>query len=152
MNIIYNNQSNTIREFGSLKTVELNDIRFYIPKEMEQNFYVLMSDRNQPINILKLTKTNEAHSDYSIYTVSLENTVSNKSDASSLLLFYFDQDRFINSNTLSLSISFNQFSSALELYMLQKLSAELAETYSKITELTKLNISLYEDIKEVSQR
>lgn len=152
MNIIYNNQSNTIREFGSLKTVELNDIRFYIPKEMEQNFYVLMSDRNQHINILQLTKTNEAHSDYSIYTVSLENTVSNKSDASSLLLFYFDQDRFINSNTLSLNISFNQFSSALELYMLQKLSVELAETYSKITELTKLNISLYEDIKEVSQR
>lgn len=152
MNIIYNNQSNTIREFGSLKTVELNDIRFYIPKEMEQNFYVLISDRNQHINILQLTKTNEAHSDYSIYTVSLENTVSNKSDASSLLLFYFDQDRFINSNTLSLSISFNQFSSALELYMLQKLSAELAETYSKITELTKLNISLYEDIKEVNQR
>lgn len=152
MNIIYNNQSNTIREFGSLKTVELNDIRFYIPKEMEQNFYVLISDRNQHINILQLTKTNEAHIDYSIYTVSLENTVSNKSDASSLLLFYFDQDRFINSNTLSLSISFNQFSSALELYMLQKISAELAETYSKITELTKLNISLYEDIKEVSQR
>lgn len=36
--------------------------------------------------------------------------------------------------------------------MLQKLSAELAETYSKITELTKLNISLYEDIKEVNPR
>lgn len=152
MNIIFNNQTNTIRQFGSFNTVELNDIRFYIPKEFGQNLYVLISDQNQHTDVLQLTKTNEVHSDYSIYTVSLESTVSNKSGISSLLLFYFEQDKLINSNSLSLNISFTQFRSALEVYTLQKISTELAETYSKITELTKLNISLYEDIKEVSQR
>lgn len=152
MNIIYNSQSNTIREFGSLKTIELNDIRFYIPQKMDQNIYVLISDQNKHINILQLAKTNEAHSDYTIYTVSLENTISNKPGISSLLLFYFEQDKLISSNALTLNISFNQFNSVLELYALQKISSELAETYRKITELTKLNISLYEDIKEVSQK
>ena len=152
MNIIFNNQTNIIRQFGSFNAVELNDIRFYIPKESKQNLYILISDQNQHTDVLQMTKTNEAHSDYYIYTVSLENTVSNKSGTSSLLLFYFEQDKLINSNSLSLNISFTQFKSALEVYTLQKISTELAETYSKITELTKLNIALYEDIKEVSQR
>jgi hypothetical protein len=111
INIIYDIQTKSLRliGFSSNETYELNDIKFYITKDMAAAPYCRLIDSYNNENIIKLSKIKETDKNYDIFTVSIENIITNEAGLSSLSLFFFDEDVCLFSEKISIILDYDLF-------------------------------------------
>lgn len=151
--VIYNTQQTSIKctDYSSKDSYQLNEIKFYLPKG-ENNIFCIIQDESHNSTIFKLTKISEYNKLYDIYVVSLENSISClllENTSFTLKLITLKDDLSLVSNGVKVNLLFENFQSAKQNYEFRKLSADIVNYYKKIEELSKLNIKLYADIREV---
>jgi c-di-GMP-binding flagellar brake protein YcgR len=150
MKIVYN-KNNTLRIIDYNEKADLADIIFYIPKELNGNFYCRIIDSNNNEDILTLSYS-ESDKMYNIYNISLDNTIACKEGNSTLSLLYFNNSQMKSSENFSLVLTYNTFTLGSQINLIEKLSKEISGMYNKIIDLTQMNIDIYKDIKEVSEK
>lgn len=150
MNIIYEIDKNKLRLISANPNIsyQLNELRFYIPKKQNITPFLLIKDSNDNKDILRLTQI-ESDKNYNIYTVSTENSVTiDSAQKCSISLLNFENN--INFSAFEdIHLSFDNYLLGNQIYLIENLSNKLMTTYKQIEELTKINIEIYQKIKEV---
>lgn len=89
---------------------------------------------------------------YDTYQVSLENFISTEK-GSSKISFLIIRDRIVTSSiSTDILLAYDDFSAANKLYLMNELSEEISLMCKRIEEMTKMNIQLYHDMREVSNK
>lgn len=148
--VIYEkDKSLRLLDFNETEYYQLEDLKFYIPKEFKEDFFVLLTDAQDVKTVLKLNKTQDVHKKYSIYAVDGSSMVTTEPGKTAISIFYIDNNTFQTSNSFKANLQYDNFNYISQLMFLQKLDRKLAERFDKIKQMTQLNINLYKDIEEV---
>lgn len=148
--VIYEkDKSLRLLDFNETEHYQLEDLKFYIPKEFKEDFFVLLTDAQNVKTVLKLNKTQDVHKKYSIYAVDGSSMVTTEPGKTAISIFYIDNNTFQTSNSFKANLQYDNFNYISQLMFLQKLDRKLAERFDKIKQMTQLNINLYKDIEEV---
>lgn len=148
--VIYEkDKSLRLLDFNETEHYQLEDLKFYIPKEFKEDFFVLLTDAQDVKTVLKLNKTQDVHKKYSIYAVDGSSMVTTEPGKTAISIFYIDNNTFQTSNSFKANLQYDNFNYISQLMFLQKLDKKLAERFDKIKQMTQLNINLYKDIEEV---
>ena len=148
--VIYEkDKSLRLLDFNKTEHYQLEDLKFYIPKEFKEDFFVLLTDAQDVKTVLKLNKTQDVHKKYSIYAVDGSSMVTTEPGKTAISIFYIDNNTFQTSNSFKANLQYDNFNYISQLMFLQKLDRKLAERFDKIKQMTQLNINLYKDIEEV---
>lgn len=148
--VIYEkDKSLRLLDFNETEHYQLEDLKFYIPKEFKEDFFVLLTDAHNVKTVLKLNKTQDVHKKYSIYAVDGGSMVTTEPGKTAISIFYIDNNTFQTSNSFKANLQYDNFNYISQLMFLQKLDKKLAERFDKIKQMTQLNINLYKDIEEV---
>jgi len=145
-NIILN--SNEFRTVGldTAAVYDLIDLNFYISTEYS-NFTVcaIINDEHGINEICKLTST-ENKSNYTVYNFDPSYLYRIRSGAMKIFLLLISQDMQTTkiSKDINLKINIDKIKVSHYTLMTETFSKQLADTYAKIEELTKLNIEIYE--------
>ena len=153
MNVVFESEKKSLRliKFNPEETYSLEDLDFYIPSNLRNATpFLLIKDAEGTKDILKMTKTQNGHA-YNIYSVSLENSISVIGGLSSIIVIVITND-IMRSAAAEIILNYENFEKGIELNSLEKFSYQLAETYNKIQELTKMNIEIYETIEEAIKK
>ena len=86
---------------------------------------------------------------YGVYQVRLDNTVFTQAGLSNLSFLILNDNNYIASPRNKIYLAYDNFSAANKLYLMNELSKEVTAICKKIEEMTKMNIQIYQDIKEV---
>jgi hypothetical protein len=151
MNIIYDINSNTLRaanhKDGAIEA--LSKTNFYIPKDFNLPLYCRLKDAFGKENIFKLTPAPSQNKNYTTYVISTNNSTINALDKTvQLSLFYFVNDTFQNSESLTIDFEYDMYNYSVQLSIIRGVSKEITEMYDKIRKLTDLNIDMYKEIEE----
>lgn len=149
MNIIYNFDSNNLR----VKKDGGASLNFYIPKTIKVPIYCKIKNSRGQMDILSLTKAFEDKM-YSIYKISNKNALTVSGNEVDLSLFFFTEDGavIVSDEVKNIELQLDDLEAMLNISLLQNVNAEIKELYSKIVELTKMNIDIYSNIKEVTEK
>ena len=149
--IIYNKDKDLRIKEDTLEN-SLDNLHFYIPKNLHGNFYCRIVDSNKNESILKLSKFNSEDKIYNIYKVSLDNYVICESGNVFISLLIIEESIPHITKAIQLDLSFDNYKSLSQLYMADNLTSEVINKYKKIVELTQMNINIYKDILEVKEK
>lgn len=149
--IIYNKDKDLRIKEDTLEN-SLDNLHFYIPKNLYGNFYCRIVDSNENESILKLSKFNNEDKTYNIYKVSLDNYVTCESGNVFISVLAIEESIPHITKAVQLDLSFDNYKSLSQLYMADNLTSEVINKYKKIVELTEMNISIYKDILEVKEK
>lgn len=89
---------------------------------------------------------------YDVYQIRLDNSIFTNKGWSNLSFLILDNDRYLASPGQEIYLVYDNFSAANTLYLKEQLSKEVASICKKIEEMTKMNIQIYKDIKEVVEK
>ena len=148
MNVVFESEKKSLRlvKFNPEETYNLEDLDFYIPSNLRNATpFLLIKDSEGTKDILKLAQIQTGHA-YNIYSVSLDNAISVTDGLSSIIVMVINND-IMRSAASEIILNYENFQNGIELSSLEKFSYSLAETYTKIQELTKMNIEIYETIE-----
>ena len=148
MNVVFESEKKSLRlvKFNPEETYNLEDLDFYIPSNLRNATpFLLIKDSEGTKDILKLAQIQTGHA-YNIYSVSLDNVISVTDGLSSIIVMVINND-IMRSAASEIILNYENFQNGIELSSLEKFSYSLAETYTKIQELTKMNIEIYETIE-----
>lgn len=94
-------------------------------------------------------KTSIQDKNYDIYNVKLTN-ISFSNGLTQLSLVNFDTNEYSQSE--SVNLIFDEFNYLANAKMLADIATDLSAKYEQINEMTKLNIDIYKNIKEVTEQ
>lgn len=149
MNVIYEIDKNNLRltNFTSQKTYQLDELIFYIPKECNNATpFLLIKNSKKDKNILKLSNIHE-ESSYTAYSVSLDNSISLEEGCMEIALILIANDT-LQSRTAIMNLGFDNFQEGQKMTIIQELSNEIQRKYQLIEDMTRMNIDIYQSIKE----
>lgn len=122
-----------------------------MPHNTLGTIYCKIIDKNSNESLLKMIKIKQEQN-YDTYQVSLENFISTEK-GSSKISFLIIRDRIVTSSiSTDILLAYDDFSAANKLYLMDELSEEISLMCKRIEEMTKMNIQLYQDIREVSTK
>lgn len=135
--------------YDSCQVYQLDELQLYLPRNTHETgiyFRLIDADRNE--TVVKLEKTGR-DGEYNIYQVSLDNTLSIVEGETEVIVLIFRNNTMKTMNVGKIHITYDNFSVAHRLYLIGELSKDVNLTYRKIEELTRMNLQIYEDVKEV---
>ena len=146
--IIYNKDKN-LRLIEDALDNNLDNLHFYIPKQLQGSFYCRLIDSNNIESMLKLSKSDTSDKLYNIYKISLDNFIACENGLIKLSIIFIENNLSYTSNNVELELNCDNLKSNAQLYYIDSLTAEVINKYKKIIQLTEMNISIYNDIQEV---
>lgn len=153
INIIFDNVKNNIKITNGESLVQLNNLKFFVPKTFNSdNLFAVITTPKGNENIIKLTNSLEVNKNFDILKASLESVITaDESGESQILLLYIDNGVVNSTNALSINVEYRDYEKGQTIFLLNKLSNDVAVAYEKVMKLTELNIQLYNDIREVAK-
>lgn len=153
INIIFDNSKNNIKITNGESEVQLNNLKFFIPKIFHSdNIFAVITSPQGDENIIKLTDSFEQNKNFNILKASMDSIITaNEEGESQLLLMFIDNGTIISTNAININVKYENYEKGKMFFLLQQLSNETARAYDKILQMTELNIQLYEDIREVTK-
>lgn len=136
--------------FNPNQVYNLEDLIFYFPKNKNITPFLLLKDSYETKDVLKLTKSG-MDKNYIIYSVSIDSSISAKNGYVDMSILTLEDDIVKTSPKTQISLNFDNFMIAKRTYILDEISRNLASTYQKIEELTKMNIEIYQNIEEANK-
>lgn len=136
--------------FNPNQVYNLEDLIFYFPKNRNITPFLLLKDSYETKDVLKLTKSG-MDKNYIIYSVSIDSGLSAKNGYIDMSVLTLENDIIKTSPKIQISLNFDNFMIAKRTSILDEISRNLASTYQKIEELTKMNIEIYQNIEEASK-
>ena len=136
--------------FNPNQVYNLEDLIFYFPKNRNITPFLLLKDSYETKDVLKLTK-NGMDKNYIIYSVSIDSDISAKNGYIDMSVLTLEDDIIKTSPKTQISLNFDNFMIAKRTAILDEVSRNLASTYQKIEELTKMNIEIYQNIEEANK-
>ena len=136
--------------FNPNQVYNLEDLIFYFPKNRNITPFLLLKDSYEIKDVLKLTKSG-MDKNYIIYSVSIDSGISAKNGYVDMSILTLEDDIIKTSPKTQISLNFDNFMIAKRTYILDEISRNLASTYQKIEELTKMNIEIYQNIEEANK-
>lgn len=136
--------------FNPNQVYNLEDLIFYFPKNRNITPFLLLKDSYETKDVLKLTKS-RMDKNYIIYSVSIDSGLSAKNGYIDMSVLTLENDIIKTSPKIQISLNFDNFMIAKRTSILDEISRNLASTYQKIEELTKMNIEIYQNIEEASK-
>ena len=136
--------------FNPNQVYYLEDLIFYFPKNRNITPFLLLKDSYETKDVLKLTKSG-MDKNYIIYSVSIDSGLSAKNGYIDMSVLTLENDIIKTSPKIQISLNFDNFMIAKRTSILDEISRNLASTYQKIEELTKMNIEIYQNIEEASK-
>lgn len=133
--------------FNPNQVYNLEDLVFYFPKNRNITPFLLLKDSYETKDVLKLTKCG-MDKNYIIYSVSIDSGFSAKNGYIDISVLTLENDIIKTSPKTQISLNFDNFMIAKRTSLLDEVSRNLASTYQKIEELTKMNIEIYQNIEE----
>lgn len=152
INIIYDVDNNDLRliSFNINQAYQLEELVFYIPRQLKNvTPFLLIKDSNDKKDILKLTQISTDRN-YIIYSVSLENSIAVKEGLSAMTLMLLERNLF-KSVSSSIILKYDNFILGKQINIIENLSKQVMLMYTKIEELTKMNIEIYKEIEEANK-
>ena len=146
--IIYN-QNGNLRTIGNSSIVNLVDLRFYIPKELRNNFYCRLTDKNKTEDIVKLVVSDTSDKIYNIYQISLDNYITCENGNSTISILNISDNLMNKSDDLDIDINYDAFKLGSNISLIAKMDIEIAKHYEQVKKLTELNLQIHKDIEEV---
>lgn len=136
--------------FDANKTVILSEIFFYIPNKFtDSRVYIMLIDSLGITDIISL-QFFKNHNEYKVYKINATSTIRVKSgDLKVQVLVVESGSNAIKTSTfISLSdVSIDNYKMIRQLQLINDFSADISDTYKKISELTKINVEIYEKIQ-----
>lgn len=134
-------------QYNPNRVYQLNDLIFYIPKSNVITPFLIVKDLNGKTDILKLSQI-KTDGIYNVFTVASQQilSVAEGTLICSILILTETHSR-MSANT-TIQISFDNYEIGNKVTLLKDVANEVYDTYKKIEELTKLNITIYEAIEE----
>ena len=134
-------------QYNPNRIYQLNDLIFYIPKSNVITPFLIVKDLNGKTDILKLSQI-KTDGIYNVFTVASQQilSVAEGTLICSILILTETHSR-MSANT-TIQISFDNYEIGNKVTLLKDVANEVYDTYKKIEELTKLNITIYEAIEE----
>ena len=136
--------------FNPNQVYNLEDLIFYFPKNRNITPFLLLKDSYETKDVLKLAKSG-MDKNYIIYSVSIDSGLSAKNGYIDMSVLTLENDIIKTSPKIQISLNFDNFMIAKRTSILDEISRNLASTYQKIEELTKMNIEIYQNIEEASK-
>ncbi len=136
--------------FNPNQVYNLEDLIFYFPKNRNITPFLLLKDSYETKDVLKLTKSG-MDKNYIIYSVSIDSGFSAKNGYIDMSILTLENDIIKTSPKTQISLNFDNFMIAKRISILDEVSRNLASTYQKIEELTKMNIEIYQNIEEANK-
>lgn len=136
--------------FNPNQVYNLEDLIFYFPKNRDITPFLLLKDSYEIKDVLKLTKSG-MDKNYIIYSVSVDSGLSAKNGYINMSILTLENDIIKTSPKTQISLNFDNFMIAKRTSILDEISRNLASTYQKIEELTKMNIEIYQNIEEANK-
>ena len=136
--------------FNPNQAYNLEDLIFYFPKNRNITPFLLLKDSYETKDVLKLTKSG-IDKNYIIYSVSIDSGVSAKNGYIDMSILTLEDDIIKTSPKTQISLNFDNFMIAKRTAVLDEVSRNLASTYQKVEELTKMNIEIYQNIEEANK-
>lgn len=151
MNIIYEVEKDNLRliSFNPYQSYQLDELKFYIPKEYNELTPFLFVQDSKTIDAIKLSKTKE-DGNYSIYSVALTNTVrAENGNVNIKIIGIWKKDFTITASAFeSIFLNFDNYNLSQQLSVMDELNYNILSTYKKMEELTQMNIEIYKNIEE----
>lgn len=147
-NIILDNSKIRTVDFSSSTEYELTDLSFYIPAEyFDHTIYAIIYDHTGVNEICSLTNT-ELRANYKVFNFDPSYSYRIKSGNSIIYLVLISPDMgsITISQDLHVIVKIDKMKVSHYTLLTETFSKQLADTYTKIEELTKLNIDIYEKI------
>lgn len=132
--------------FNPNHVYNLEELTFYIPKTRNITPFLLIKD-SETKDVLKLSK-NGMDKNYIIYSISINNSISTRNGSINMSLLTLEGDIIKTSSVDQINLNFDNFMIARRTAIFDEISRNLAATYQKIEELTKMNIEIYQNIEE----
>lgn len=133
--------------FNPNQVYNLEDLVFYFPKDKNITPFLLLKDSYETRDVLKLTRCG-VDKNYITYSISLDSSLSSKNGYIDMSILVLERDMIKTSTATQISLNFDNFMIARRAYVLDEISRNVAATYQKIEELTKMNIEIYQNIEE----
>ena len=156
MNVILNEDcSLRTTKMSQSELYDLSDINFFIPNKFNSyNVFAILTNSVGLTEIIPLNFIENSHS-YKKYKVTYSNSIRVDSGEMEIKIVLVDSNShevcISSGNKLICNITVDNYKIARQVAITNELNTTMHELYKKIEQLTEMNISIYEKIKEVSE-
>lgn len=116
------------------------------------SLYCRLIDMDGNECMVKMAKTGQENN-YNIYQVVVDSSVCTIEGLTEVMFIAINHNNTMKTiHAGKMHIKYDNFSIAHRLYLMNELSKSIQLTYNKVEELTRMNLQLYKDIREVTGR
>ena len=134
-------------KYDNKQFYQLDDLFLYLPIKTKCSVYCRLIDAEYNECIVQFQRVRQENN-YDIYQVVLDSSVSINPGMCHLYFMIIQGNSLKTAKVENIYMSFDNFSAANKLFLMDKNFQEIKNLRSQIEEYTKLNIQLYKDIRE----